>query len=426
MNKFPKRRLALTFSALIGAHVTAANAADGYFMIGTGPRAKALGGAGVAYQTDAMALSVNPAGIVGLERQFQLGMTIVNADRGYYTEGRTVVVAPGNVESGRAWFPVPNGGYVAPIDGDSAWSINAYANGGINTSYGWGNYRAPNGGPFGGGFAGVDLQQGFLSIGYARRFHTPVGQISIGIAPTVAVQMINFQGLKTFAPYSTNPWELSDMAYDWSYGGGVRVGLDWGITDRLRFGWAASTPMWMTSFDKYSGLLAGYGNFNIPATMQAGLAFDLLPNLTLMTDWRHIFYSAVPSLGNPSNPITRNSLGAGQGPGFDWTDVDSAAVGAEWRYSPALTLRTRLSLQHQSAARAFGDRQYSLADHQSPSRRGRVQLRRDEKLLARPRLRLCVQERLLGSGVDTPATRPALRRAQSRRNHHALGAGLGD
>jgi long-chain fatty acid transport protein len=316
-----------------------ASAGDGYFLIGYGPRQKALGGAGVADQTDAMALSVNPAGIVGLERQFQFGLAALNADRGYDTFGPTRVVAPGHVVSGRPWFPVPNGGYVQPIDADSSWSIVSYANGGVNTSYGWGNYRAPFGGPFGGGFAGTDLQQAFVSVGYAQRVATPIGAVSIGVAPTIAMQMFNLQGAVMFSPYSSNPSRLSGMAYDWSGGGGMRVGVNWAATDRLRFGFAGSTPMWMTPMTKYAGILANHGNFDIPATLQAGLAYDLTPDLTAMLDWRHIFYSAVPTLGNPSNPLFYNSMGGPNAGGFDWTDIDAGSVGVEWRALPALTLR---------------------------------------------------------------------------------------
>jgi len=334
------RRFAFALTALVACDISAAYGADGYFLIGYGPRQKALGGAGAADQRDAMALSVNPAGIVGLERQFQLGLTGIVADRGYKTTGAPRVLAPGEVQSGRPWFPVPNGGYVQPIDANSSWSIVSYANGGINTAYDWGHFRAPFGGPFGGGFAGVDLHEGFMSLGYARRFATPIGSVTIGFAPTIAVQMINVQGLKMFAPFSSNPWEMSDMAYDWSWGGGIRAGLLWAITDKFRFGFSGATPMWMSRFDKYAGLLTDAGRFDIPATMQAGLAYDVLPNVTVMADWRHIFYSAVPGLGNPANPTLYRSLGTGSGPGFDWTDVDSAALGAEWRSSPTLTLRT--------------------------------------------------------------------------------------
>ncbi|WP_363348312.1 outer membrane protein transport protein [Methylocystis echinoides] len=154
---------------LIFLFADAAVAADGYFLIGYGPRQKALAGAGAADQRDAMALSVNPAGIVGLRRQFQLGMTVINAERGYYTSGPTRVIAAGYVESGRPWFPVPNSGYIRPIDDNSAWSVVSYANGGINTSFGWGNWRAPRGGLFGGGFAGGRS----ATIFHQRRLRAP-------------------------------------------------------------------------------------------------------------------------------------------------------------------------------------------------------------------------------------------------------------
>jgi long-chain fatty acid transport protein len=330
------QRILLTVVMLLTEFVALpALAGDGYILIGYGPRQKALAGADVADQRDAMALSTNPAGIVGLEQQFQLGMGALIVDRGYYTTGFPLVVAPGNVWSERPVFPVPNGGFVAPIDAESAWSVVAYTNGGLNTSYSFGNFKPPFGGPLGGGYAGIDLQQGFMSIGYARRF----GSLTIGLAPTIAVQMMNVQGIKTFAPYSSNMWALSDTGDNWSFGGGIRAGLEWRMTDQLRFGLAGSTPMFMTRLENYSGLFAGYGGFDVPAMLQAGFAYDVVPNLTVMANWRHVFYSGVASNGNPTSPLTLHSLGSGSGPGLGWQDVDAAAVAAEWRATEALTLR---------------------------------------------------------------------------------------
>ena len=302
-----------------------------------------------------MAASVNPASIVGLERQFAIGVTANMAFRGYETEGPTRVIAPGNVRSGRTWTPIPNTGQLHPIDKDSAWSIVTFSNGGINSAYDVRNFRGPLGGPFGGGFAGIDIRQGFLSVDYARRFHTGWGPITIGFAPTVAVQMVNVQGLRSLAAYSSNPYEMSDMAFDWSYGGGVRMGALWEITNNARFGVSASTPMWMSRLDKYSGLFGGRGNFDIPAQIQAGFAYDVLPNLTLMLDWRHIFYSAVPSIGNPSSPLSFRSLGWNNG--LDYRDTDSASLGIEWRATPVLALRAG----YHYATRAPRDRSITFA-----------------------------------------------------------------
>ncbi|WP_370631328.1 OmpP1/FadL family transporter [Methylosinus sp. Sm6] len=322
-------------SAALCALCAPALAADGYFLIGYGARQKALGGAGVADSRDAMSLSINPAGLVDLERQMQLGMTALLIDRGYSTTGQPHVVAPGDVRSGRPLFPIPNNAFSAPIDADSAWGTASYANGGINTSYDFGHYRPPHGGPYGGGFAGVDLEQMFTTVGYARKF----GALSIGVAPTLAVQMLNVQGLKNFGPYSASPDHISDNGYDWSVGGGIRAGLQYRVTEQFRVGVAASTPMYMTSFRKFSGLFADGGRFDIPASIIAGLAYDVTPDLTVMADWRHIFYSGVPALHNASFPLRFNSLGSPNSPGFDWQDTNSASFGVEWRATPALALR---------------------------------------------------------------------------------------
>jgi len=337
MKNFVSRTFLFTFSAIAALAPSFSLAADGFFATGYGPRQRALAGASVADGRDGMAASVNPATIVGLDRQFAFGLAGNLAYRGYWTEGLPRLIAAGDVHSGRPWTPIPNSGSIRPIDADSAWSFVSYSNGGINSAYDVRYARPPFGGPFGGGFVGLDLRQVFASVDYARRFHTSIGPITIGLAPTIAVQMLNVQGVTTFAPYSVNQWELSDMGFDWSYGGGVRLGLLWGITDTLRFGFSGSTPMWMSRLDKYSGLLGEYGRFDIPAQLQAGFAYDILPSLTLMADWRHVFYSAVPSIGNSNAPLFLRTLG--DTAGINLKDTDSASVAAEWRTTPALTLR---------------------------------------------------------------------------------------
>jgi long-chain fatty acid transport protein len=348
MTKLIARSFLFTAMTVAALSPSLSFAADGYFLTGYGPRQRALGGAGVADSRDAMAMSINPAGIVGLERMFQVGLGVSLPERGYSTVGQPVVLAPGDVRSGRPIFPVPNGAYVHPIDADSAWGLATYGNGGLNTSYDIGHFKPPVkagpggiitvspsfGGVLGGGAAGLDLQQSFISATYARKF----GSFSVGISPTLAIQMFNAQGLKILSPYSSNMYNFTDMAYDWSAGGGVRVGFEWRATNELRFGLAGATPMFMSRFLKYRGLIADQGSFDIPANVTAGVAYDVLPNLTLMADWRRIFYSATTT-GNSSFPIWFGSFGSSGGLGFDWRDTDSASVGAEWRTTQKLTLR---------------------------------------------------------------------------------------
>lgn len=317
-----------------------AQATEGYFQHGYGARQQALAGAGVADSRDAMSLSLNPAGLVDVDRQFQFGASLFAPFREYKATGPGFVApgaTSGTIESSSNYFVVPNIAYSHPIDAESAWGIALFGNGGMNTTYkGIANSNCPPPGPGGvfcGGDAGVDLMQAFLTVGYARR----IGALSVGIAPVFVIQRFKADGLGVFAPFSSDPGNLTNRGYDYSYGGGVRGGVQWNVTNKIRFGVSAQTPMWMTNFDKYRGLFAGQGGFDIPANVTAGVAMDVTPTVTVMLDYKHIFYASVPSVGNSSQIAL--PFGASGGPGFGWHDVDIVKVGAEWRASPAWTFR---------------------------------------------------------------------------------------
>ena len=319
-----------------------AGATDGYFQVGFGPRQSALGGAGVADSRDAMAQTLNPAGIVGVGDQWQIGAAAFMPFRGYTAAGPGLPPRPG-VDSDSNFFVMPNFAYVRQIDDVSAWGISVYGNGGMNTNYpAVANPACPappasaGAGVFCGGPAGVDLMQAFVSLDYARQF----GPVKVGIAPTLAIQRFEAYGIGLFAPASSNPAAMTDRGYDYSIGGGLRAGIEWEAMPGLRFGVAGQTKMYMTKFDKYAGLFAEQGDFDIPAAITGGVAFDASPNLTLMFDYQHIFYSGVASISNPSAPPPAGApFGLSNGPGFGWHDVDVFKIGAEWRANEQWTFR---------------------------------------------------------------------------------------
>lgn len=314
----------------------AAQATEGYFQYGYGARQSALGGAGVADSRDAMSLSLNPAGLVDVGRQLQVGASLFMPYRSYSATG-TAFVAPGSYDSKDNIFAIPNFAYSSPIDANSSWGIALFGNGGMNTNWPNMTNTSPGcgGGPgvFCGSTLSVDMMQAFVAVGYAYRF----GALSVGISPVAAVQRIKVQGLSAFAGVSSDATSLTDRGYDYSYGGGVRGGVQWSLAPNFRVGFSAQTPVWMTKYNKYGGLFAEGGKFNIPANLTAGIAWDAMPTLTLMVDYKHIFYGSIPSIANPmSSP---GLLGRSNGPGFGWHDVDIIKFGAEWRASPAWTWR---------------------------------------------------------------------------------------
>lgn len=314
-----------------------AQATEGYFQYGYGARQSGLGGAGVADSRDAMALSLNPAGLVDVSRQMQLGVSLFMPYRSYTATG-TIFVAPGSYDSGDNIFGVPNMAYSSPIDANSAWGVALFGNGGMNTNWpNMTNTAVGCGGGVGvfcdGSKLHVDLMQAFIALGYARSF----GAFSVGISPVAAIQRIRVQGLGAFAGVSSDASNLSSGDYSYSYGGGARLGVQWKVMPNFRVGFSGQTPIWMTKFHKYSGLFAEGGGFDIPANLTAGVAWDVMPNFTVMFDYKHIFYGSIASIANPmSSP---GFLGLSNGPGFGWRDIDIFKVGAEWRATPKWTFR---------------------------------------------------------------------------------------
>lgn len=323
--------LALT---TICAQFTPAGATEGSLPLAPGVAQRATGGAGVAHGNDAMAVALNPALSAAVGHEFQLGVELFSPQRGYTGTG-TGFVAPGDIRSGRNLFLVPNMAYNRPIDANSAINIAFYGAGGGNTDYG--NPPGAAGcmggsGVFCFGPAGSDLIQAQLSFTYARK----AGAVSFGISPTLAFQAFEAHGIAPFAGLSVSPGNVSDRGYAFSVGAGLRAGVAIDVTESLRFGLAGQTPMWMTRMSKYGGLLEDGGAMNIPAHVTAGLAWDVRPDLTLMLDYQHVFYSTVPAISNSS---TAGPLGARGGAGFGWDDVDVVKAGIEWRQNDTMTWR---------------------------------------------------------------------------------------
>ena len=309
---------------------TTARATDGNFEEGVSPADKATGGAGVAEGRDALTLGNNPAGLVDVGQQFNLDVSLFAPSRGYDATN-TASVAPGSHNSSYGLFGIPAIGYAQPIDGESSWGVAFYGNGGMNTDYKF------SGGPFGGGKTGVNIEQAFLAVGYAHRF----GSLSVGVAPVFAVQSFRAYGLANFSGASSDALNFTNRGDSYAVGGGLRGGVEWRATDAFRIGASATTPIWSTDFTKYAGLFANGGNFDIPATISAGVAYDVLPTLTLLADYKRIFYGEVASIANSS--LSPAQFGASNGPGFGWHDVDIVSLGIEWRATKELALRAGYS-----------------------------------------------------------------------------------
>jgi long-chain fatty acid transport protein len=323
---------------------TGAQATNGYFSHGYGMKAKGMGGAATATASDAFGGANNPASMAFVGNRIDLGADLFSPRREMSRAGATAV--PGSVESDSDYFVIPEFGYNRMVNSNLALGVTVYGNGGMNSDYAAGKFDCT---PFGGGPGqnalcgvgrlGVDLLQ--LVIAPTAAYKIAPGH-SIGISPLLGYQRFKAEGLQAFGGISTAPANLTNRGYDDAFGYGVRIGYQGKITSTVTIGAAYASKMNFDKLDKYKGLFAEQGNFDIPENYNLGVAWQASPEVLVALDYQRITYSGVPSITNssqqPGCPGT-GCLGGSTGIGFGWGDVDVWKLGAEYKYSNALTLR---------------------------------------------------------------------------------------
>jgi long-chain fatty acid transport protein len=278
-------------------------------------------------------------------------------------------------------FLIPNFGFTWQLDDKSSFAVALAGQGGMNTEYPTATFRnfafpanttlagfGPQGPIFepvlpddprnlnpNGQFnaskpTGVDLIQVGIGLTYARQL---TERHALGITPIFAIQRFKAEGLQPFtqvgpdgqALFSVSPDNVTNNGFDYSFGGGVRVGWLGTVANGLDLGVSYQTKLYMTDFDDYKGLFAEGGNFDIPAILNAGLAYNLTPKLTLAFDYQRIFYSDVKALNNSNalKPLGNNRLGSDDGLGFGWEDVNVYNFGAQYDHSDHWSFRVGYS-----------------------------------------------------------------------------------
>jgi long-chain fatty acid transport protein len=105
----------------------------------------------------------------------------------------------------------------------------------------------------------------------------------------------------------------------------------------FRVGASYSTKVKMGEFDKYKGLFAAQGDFDMPENYTVGIGLQATPALSFALDYKRILYNDVKSVGNRSS--NQAPLGAAIGPGFGWQDISVVKLGAEYAVNKSFTLR---------------------------------------------------------------------------------------
>jgi len=195
-------------------------------------------------------------------------------------------------------------------------------------------------------------------------------QHSFGASLVLAETRFRAYGFDTFTafPINSDTSHLTNNGFDYSYGAGVKLGwLGEFMDGKLTLGATYASRTYMTKFDKYKGLFAEQGDFDIPENYGIGIAFKPKKNLVIAADVSRIMYNDIASIGNRgpgafiggklgipamdaavvaqygacSTPGNTNPycLGKDQGMGFGWNNMTIYKLGVQYGVNNRLQVR---------------------------------------------------------------------------------------
>lgn len=320
-----------------------AQATNGYFSHGYGVKAQAVAGVGIALPQDGLTAATNPAGTAFTGDRLDVGVNLFNPSRGAEIKDNPAGLNGNYSGDGRDLFLIPEFGYTRQISPQLSVGLAVYGNGGMNTSYDQNPFAAIGGQ----GKTVMNLEQLFISPSVAWKV-TPDHVVSAAL--NIAHQRFSIRGIQPFAStvpeyqVSSSPNDVNDRGTDTSTNAGVRLGWIGQLTPEWRVGATWSSKI-QGRFDKYKGLFAEQGGFDIPANYGVGVAWQPAQNWTVGFDYQVIELSDVKSVSNPLSQLTEKGqpLGSRNGAGFGWKDVSVYKLGVIHQLNDAWTLRAGIS-----------------------------------------------------------------------------------
>lgn len=347
--------------AVAGMSQVPVYATNGMLMTGYGFRSQAMGGVGIAYGRDSLSVAANPANATKSGMRGDMGVGIFNAER-------SAAVGPdagqlygpfnfnGEVESDNKYFIMPEMGFTMPLSEKLSVGMAFVPNGGGNTTYreNFLSFRPPaatRAVPARDVTLGIDLMQLVAPITVAYKVDD---NHAVGASLVLGAQRFRAYGLQSFVEFGgptgplngqllSDPDHLTNQGFDYSYGAGVRLGwLGEFMDDKLTVGLTYASKTYMTKFDKYRGLFAEQGGFDIPENYGIGIAIKPAKNLTIAADIVRINYADVPSIGNrgpetgsgtagiQSSSDPDKMLGNDEGMGFGWSNQTVYKLGINY------------------------------------------------------------------------------------------------
>ncbi len=335
---------ALAGALVLAGVMTPAFATNGYFSHGYGIKSKGMAGVGYALGQDALAAATNPANMVLVGSRWDVGLDYFRPQRESTITGNAGPGVDGTYDGNDTEnFFIPEFGYNQMLSNTMSFGVSVYGNGGMNTDYKRGIPLFTTSGN-----AGVDLMQLFISPTLSMKLNE---NHAVGVTLKVAYQRFKAYGIQNFdnASYSSSPGNVTNIGYDDAWGYGIGLGWTGQLTSTLSVGVAYQSRTWMQKFDKYKGLFAEQGDFDIPENYGIGFAWKATPQITVAADVQRINYGSIKSIANPIANLTvsGNKLGTDNGGGFGWRDMTVYKLGVSYDVSKNLPLRAGYSTADQ-------------------------------------------------------------------------------
>lgn len=300
---------------------------------------------------DGFAGASNPAKLAFVKDRLDLNLLMFSPNRRIK---RTDTGTPFDFasKSKNSFFPLPEAGYARSVSETVSVGVSLYGNGGLNTEFhddtGVPDTNAnpekcgsePGNFLLGCGRLGFDLAQIIVAPTLSWRYDPSQ---SIGISALIGYQRIKVYGFQALEGISAHPDNVSNQGSDGSFGVGVRIGWYSRVLPWLDLGAAYSSRMYFEDFDRYRGLIADNGNFDMPQNVSVGVAIRPAEKWEIGADIQRMFWGDVRALSNGvlnSLEDPQNSpFGSKNGSGFNWVDRNSYRAGVAYAATPSLTFR---------------------------------------------------------------------------------------
>ena len=327
-----------------GLFPSLATAQPGIYLPGAGAVHAGMAGVSTAAPLDAIgALYWNPAAIGRLGRnEVSIGGAFVYPDISVSSSRPRLdgTILSGTTRSDNGFPLVPSIGIVSQLEEGSpvtfGFGLLALGGGGVNFPGDPNNPVLSPTGPFGQFvigpiFSNIQILQLNPTISYQA-----TERLVIGVGPTIDITMASFSPAfftrPNLIPDQPNTFPAATNARPY-WGGGMRAGLVYSLTDALDFGFGYTSPQWLETWrfnasDNLGNPQTLSLKASLPAIYSWGIAWRGIERLTLGLDLRYFDYKNTDLFGTP---VSEGGLG--------WENTFVSAIGADYQLTDRLAVR---------------------------------------------------------------------------------------